>query len=217
MCGIPEKHNLRSLKELENSAEDRISLQRIKNNLRAYGFGGDLETLDSFLADNKKFISDCSKLLPFLPEKKAIILITESKEFIWNFHKYFPVLFALNFLGKSVFRTTMKLLIDRLLDKETSDSLFQSINQNLVIFSDLLRGDNRITAMESSIEGILTSILYTRKVIFTAQSSRLSEKEACNDVMYKIRSLYSSEIEAMFMESTRPVVIRTCAGDNLWL
>ena len=97
--------------------------ESIRYKLINNGYGNDLSSLSDFLHKNPKFIEHCNYLQEGLTEHKTILVLIDDSDLLWNIHNYFPVLYALNNKGEAVHRTTIKILLDNLLDKEVSEQL----------------------------------------------------------------------------------------------
>jgi hypothetical protein len=85
------------------------------------------------------------------------------------------------------------------------------------MISNILAGDNRISSMAPSIEGILDPLIFNRKVIFTAHSVRTIKSKIREDIMYKLRNFYSPTFEQTFQLKVAPVIIQTgISKKSLW-
>ena len=188
----------------------------VKNRLQENGFGSDMRDLPSFLANNPKFLEDCNTVQEGICAHNAVVVLIDSMGLLWNIHKYFPILYALNNLGNSVFRTTIKLLLDGLLDRDSIE-FERRLSQNLVVISNMFGGDNRLASFASSIEGLVIPIMFRKKIIFTAHTTETSFNSAIDNATLKLNNLYSPSLAQAFVEHTYPIFLQTRASkESYW-
>lgn len=189
----------------------------IKFKLINNGFGNDLSSLSSFLKKNPKFLEHCNYIQAGLSKHKTILVLIDDSDLLWDIHNYFPILYALNNKGAAVYRTTIKILLDNLLDKEVSTQLSSRLYKDLVILSNIFSGDNRLASLSPSVEGLIEPILHNRKIMFTATTAKGSFSEAKKNAMYKLRTFYSQEMEQTFSYKVAPLFIQTRESKkSLW-
>jgi hypothetical protein len=218
MAGIKYK----TIEELavmhKNNASGLPLFNETLSKLAEHGFAIDMSTLSGFLKDNPLFLSYCEKIDESLKEHNTILVVVDDPTLIWSLHKYFTILYSLNNAkGESIYRISLKHLIDCLLERDTSPELPTKLNKNLIMISNILAGDNRISSMAPSIEGILDPLIFNRKVIFTAHSVRTIKSKIREDIMYKLRNFYSPTFEQTFQLKVAPVIIQTgISKKSLW-
>jgi hypothetical protein len=218
MAGIKYK----TIEELavmhKNNASGLPLFNETLSKLAEHGFAIDMSTLPGFLKDNPLFLSYCEKIDESLKEHNTILVVVDDPTLIWSLHKYFTILYSLNNAkGESIYRISLKHLIDCLLERDTSPELPTKLNKNLIMISNILAGDNRISSMAPSIEGILDPLIFNRKVIFTAHSVRTIKSKIREDIMYKLRNFYSPTFEQTFQLKVAPVIIQTgISKKSLW-
>ena len=218
MAGIKYK----TIEELaiahKNNASGLPLFNETLSKLAEHGFAVDMGTLPGFLKDNPLFLSYCEKIDESLKEHNTILVVVDDPTLIWSLHKYFTILYSLNNAkGESIYRISLKHLIDCLLERDTSPELPAKLNKNLIMISNILAGDNRISVMAPSIEGILDPLIFNRKVIFTAHSVRTIKSQIREDIMYKLRNFYSPTFEQTFQLKIAPVIIQTgISKKSLW-
>jgi hypothetical protein len=218
MAGIKYK----TIKELalihKNNPTELPLFNETLSKLTEHGFSIDMGTLPEFLKDNPLFLSYCEKIDEALKEHNTILVIVDDPTLIWSLHKYFTILYSLNNAkGESVYRISLKHLIDNLLERDTSSEIPAQLNKNLIMISNLLSGDNRIASMAPSIEGILDPLIFSRKIIFTAHSVKTTKAQIREDIMYKLCNFYSPTFEQTFNLKVAPVIIQTgVSKKSLW-
>jgi hypothetical protein len=213
----------KTLKELDgkymcSDTSEAFLYKEIKNKLIENGFGLDLSSLSKFLDDNPFFMSHCNKIKKALLEHNSALVIIDTSQLLWEIHKYFPLIYALNSpKGESIFKISLKHLLDSLLDKDISAEMPSRINKDLVMIGNIFSGDNRISSMSSSLEGIIEPLIFSRKVVFTAHTLQIIPSKIKEDTMYKLRTFYSPAFEQTFQFKVTPVIIQTCESKkSLW-
>ena len=189
----------------------------VKHKLREYGFGKDLASLSTFLKQSISFMDHCNYIQSGLSKHKSIIVLIDDSSLLWNIQNYFPVLYALNNPGEAVHRTTIQMLLDDILNKEISGQLSKRFYKDLVILSNLFSGDNRLSSLSTSIEGLIEPIIHERRIMFTAHTIKDSFTEAKREAMYKLRNFYSPELEQTFSRKVAPLFIQIKENrESLW-
>ena len=214
----------RSLKELNAlygpaAKEDAVALfKRVRGKLVESGYGPQILELSIFLEKNPEFLEVCDKIQIGIDSHNAILLLVNDMKLIWDIHKFFPILYALNNLGKSVFRINMKHLIDGFLEKDKDNAEFEKkFYQNLALFSNIFSGDIRISAWAASIEGLITPLMFTKRVVFSAFTTKIDSKSAREEAMQRLKTLYSPAFEQNYVAHVAPIFIQTFKSKaSLW-
>lgn len=176
--------------------ESATLLKIVEDRLIQYGFDKSLHLIQSYIDENPDFMNKANLINEAVMSSRVTFLLVNNAELLWAVHNYFPILFAINNLGKSVYRTTMNTLMNRLLDKDDDDRNMD-IRQHLCIFSNIFSADGRIGSMASSIDSIFTQTIFTtfdKRIIFSAVTPIQDRGEAIRDVTHKLESIYSAEL-----------------------
>jgi hypothetical protein len=211
--------NLKEAEKLAYSQGEREEelFKKVMSKLHKYGYYNDIKNLDDFLTRNPLFLDKAGKVMEEIESSDFVMVIADTYGFLSNMYSYFPILYAINDIGKSVFRIDTTFLISSLLDREKMDMVPKWLKQNLVIFNNIFKGDNRLSSMSASIEGLFTDFVENRKIVFTSFSMAPTFKEAKEDILHKTRAIYSPYFEAMMKEAVKPVHIRVNgSGVSLW-
>ena len=209
MAGVNYK-GIDELDELYSKFDDISSpslYRKIKYKLNEHGFGQDMAALSPYLVKNPKFLEHCNYIQEGLNEHSSVLVMIDDAELLWDIHKFFPVLYALNNTGQSVYKVAIKYLLDRIVDREQNDEIPKSLDKNLVVVSDMFHGDNRLSAFSASLEGLFNPIIFKRKVVFTSHTIKSSAADAAEDTMYKLRTFYSPSFAQIFETKVAPLFI----------
>lgn len=209
MAGVNYK-SVAELDELYSKFDDLSSpslYNKIKYKLNEYGFGQDMAALSSYLIKNPKFLEHCNYIQEGLNEHSAVLVMIDDAELLWDIHKFFPILYALNNAGQSVYKVAIKYLLDRIVDREQNDEIPKSLDKNLVVVSNMFHGDNRLSAFSASLEGLFTPLIFKRKVVFTSHTIKNNSADAAEDTMYKLRTFYSPSFAQIFETNVAPLFI----------
>jgi len=215
--------NYKSILELDTyypewDDSSSASLYRnIKCKLNEHGFGRDMESLSSFLTKNPKFLSHCNYIQDGLDKHNAVIVLIDDAELLWDIHKFFPILYALNNTGQSVYKVAIKFLLDRIVDRKQNEEISKSLDKNLIVISNMFHGDNRLSAFSASLEGLFDPLIFKRKVVFTSHTIKSDFFDAAEDAMYKLRTFYSPSFAQTFETNVAPLFIKVRESKkSLW-
>lgn len=215
--------NYRSITDLDkyySKIDDSFSpstYKKIKYKLNEFGFGKDMETLSPFLIENPKFLGHCNYIQSGLNEHKSVIVMIDDATLLWDIHRFFPILYALNNIGDSVYRIAIKHLLDRIVDREQNEEISKALDKKLVMISNMFHGDNRLSAFSASLEGLFHPLIFKRKVVFTSHTIKSNAADAAEDTMYKLRSLYSPSFAQIFETKVAPLFINVVKSKkSLW-
>jgi hypothetical protein len=181
----------------------------VKQKLVENGFGFDLENLKGYVTNNSNILDYCYQIQQGLLKEKSVLALIDSSEILWDVHKYFPVLYAINNIGESVFRASIRDIIDSILDKEAAIQYVKKLSQNMILISNVFTGDNRLAVMAPSLEGILEPLIFTKKMVFTSYAPRSKFADAKKDAMFKLETFYSPCLGNTFSQNVLPIFIKT--------
>lgn len=218
------------MKTLSSVKEEQKSLnggdygelfKTVNDKLIANGFGENLKTLDVTLTENPYFHTACNKINAKLEKHKCVFVLCNSGDIMWKIHAYFPVIYAINDLGKSVYRTTVKNLIDSLLSKDDSSKKLE-LRHQLSVFTGILYPDPRLNSMGPSVEYMFEDSICNsspgRKMLFTAYNYFGNRENAINDSTHRLRTYYSPKLEDIFKRNVELLYIDTASEvRNSWL
>lgn len=215
MKNLQVMKNLSTVKEEQRTTDDRSYSDLFKNvnkKLIEHGFGENLDSLDDALIQNPHLYNACNKLYANLQRHRCVFLLSNSGDIMWKIHAYFPVLYAINNLGQSVHRTTVKNLIDSILSKDESSKKLE-FKQSLTVFTGILYPDPRLNTMGPSIEYIFEDVICNsnpnKKIVFTAYNYFGNRTTAINDGSHRLQTYYSSKLEDIFKRNVDLLFINT--------
>lgn len=198
----------------ENGRSHSSLFTSVNKKLIENGFSGNLDLLDRVLSDNPHFYETCNRIHYRLQKHRCVFVVCNSGDVMWKIHAYFPVLYAINNLGKSVYRVTVKKLIDSLLDKDNYNKKLE-FKQSLSVFTGILYPDPRLNSMGPSIEYVLEDIICntnpSKKVLFTAYNYFGNRDNAITDCTHRLRTYYSPKLEDIFKRNVDLLYINSPA------
>ena len=213
--------NSKSLKTLaavrrEHQSEDARSYSAlftmVNKKLIENGFSENLDLLDGVLAENPFFYDACNRIHSKLQKHRCVFVLCNSGDIMWKLHAYFPVIYAINNLGKSVYRVTVKKLIDSLLSRDDYGKKLE-FKQSLSMFTGILYPDPRLNSMSPSVEYLLENVICnnnpSKKILFTAYNYFGNRENAINDSTHKLRTYYSPKLEDIFKRNVDLLYINT--------
>lgn len=224
----------KNLSELQSFYADQGDLEQEDfefslGRLAQSGFGEDLKNLVILFDKHPDYLSKFDEINNYLEEYRYVLVITNDHQFNTAIYSSFPILYALNTLGESVFRLSMRALILQLLNSNAAEfnadgnfdlpdnKFFSSMKRNVVLFYNILDGDNRLSSMCSSIIGIINSLSHDcrRKLLFTHVTGTSSEEVAKKNTMERISHVYSENMSVLFKDTVKPVFFKR-EGKSLW-
>lgn len=215
---------LKNFKELLKEQEgifqsDLTPVEFTKSKLESCGYDKDLKTLEESLESKPDLVSSMDEVYNFISEAKCTLLIVNNSTLLWDLHAYFPIMYALNEPGKSVYRTYPKALIDTFLNRSNAAASLGKKN-HLCLISNIFFGDPRLASMSQSIgtlfEELIRGAYKNKRVLFSAPVWQEDRKEALKHVSYLLREIYSPAIENLFKTTVdvlfinKPAKIKDC-------
>lgn len=141
------------------------------------------------------FINACERLLVGLADFKWIMVVSNSKKLLQELSSVFPVIYALNNLGKSAITINGDEFADILMGKENERGLEDKavVKTSLIYLHDFLRKGKLITTLETGVDSFLSEVI-NRKFILDMSCGESDRDKALTAVFKKIELVSGKEV-----------------------
>lgn len=220
---MPTLKDIKTIREEVNSSKNPNYINLFESTediLNKYGFAASMGKIQEALEGDPNILPKMQSIYDVLSTERTALVVANNTQIVWDVYNYFPILYSINNLGKSVYRITMNNLMNKLLDK---DDLGRNLEQRqyLNLFSSIFFADARINSMSSSIESVIVQSIFTtypKKIVLSATSPYYRKDEIIRDITHRISTVYSPELCNVIQQQAQLVILQEPVKPNSsWL
>lgn len=141
------------------------------------------------------FINACERLLAGLADFKWIMVVSNSKKLLQELSSVFPVIYALNNLGKSAITINGDELTDLFMGKDNERGLEDKavVKTSLIYLHDFLKKGKLLKTLETGMDSFLGEVI-NRKLIIDMYSEESDRDKALKITFERIEFIVSKGI-----------------------
>lgn len=143
------------------------------------------------------FLDICKRLLNGLKANRWVVIVSNSRDLLDELGSVFPVIYAINNLGKSVITINGSELVDLLMENRNPRNLERDfvVKHNLVYIHNFLSKGKLLAQLEGGIDSLFNDCV-KRKLIIDIHSDKDSRGPALEDALRRVEFNAGSRVAA---------------------
>lgn len=200
---------MHGFKRLFDSAdpEEQTRLLFVKSKLADAGFINDFTKHQQVIGQHPNVLNTMDMIWSELLTHPTRLIITNDIKTMGVMYSLFPILVALNNKGISVSRLSPSELIDKISELGESSVFKQLSRYKLIVLSDFCKAASNYKNWSSSIEYVISNLLFSRYLLMTCFTNASNESDAKKEVIVKIRLSFSPDLAGIIRQTFKPIFL----------